>query len=106
MEEFRDLSFEDAQNEIKKGREILQDVGISTDIFVPPTWTINKETIDALSQLQFNIVETEEEILILDKNTRLATNILNWDAGSELLDQLYRQVNKRIFRNKVMGNTE
>ena len=33
--------------------------------FVPPTWTINKETIDALSQLQFNIVETEEEILIL-----------------------------------------
>ena len=81
MEEFRDLSFEDAQNEIKKGREILQDVGISTDIFVPPTWTINKETIDALSQLQFNIVETEEEILILDKNTRLATNILNWDAG-------------------------
>ena len=47
LEEFRDLSFEDAQNEIKKGSEILQDVGISTDIFVPPTWTINKETIDA-----------------------------------------------------------
>ena len=81
MEEFRDLTLEDAQAEIKKGMEILQDVGISTDIFVPPTWTINKETIDALSQLQFNIVETEEEILILDKNTRLATNILNWDAG-------------------------
>jgi predicted deacetylase len=106
LEEFRDLSFEDALNEIKKGMKILQDVGIPTDIFVPPTWTINKETIDALSKLQFNIVETEEEILILDKNTRLATNILNWDAGSELLDQLYRQINKRIFRNKVMGNTE
>jgi predicted deacetylase len=106
LEEFRELSFEDALNEIKKGMKILQDVGIPTDIFVPPTWTINKETIDALSKLQFNIVETEEEILILNKNTRLATNILNWDAGSELLDQLYRQINKRIFRNKVMGNTE
>ena len=57
--------------------------------------------------INFNsILWIEEEILILNKNTGLATNILNWDAGSELFRSTIRQINKRIFRNKVMGNTE
>jgi predicted deacetylase len=56
-------------------------VGIKIDVFVPPTWTVNKQAMDALRELDFNIVETEEEILILNKktHTRLHTNILNWD---------------------------
>jgi hypothetical protein len=56
--------------------------------------------------LHFSITETEQEILILEKNTRLLTNILNWDHGAEILDQLFRQVNKLLFKKKVMSNTE
>lgn len=55
LEEFRDLSFEDARDEIKKGIKIFQDVGIPTDIFVPPTWAIryneNKITQPTISHL-------------------------------------------------------
>ena len=52
------------------------------------------------SQLQFNIVEYEEEILILDKNTRLATNILNWDAGSELLINYIDKLTSEFLETK------
>jgi predicted deacetylase len=106
LEEFRELSLNEARDEIKKGLDIFSQIGVRTDVFIPPTWTINKDTMDALRELHFNIVETDQELLILGKNTRLATSILNWDVGSKMLDQLYRQVNKRLFRDKVMGNTE
>ena len=45
--------------------------------------------MDALSQLHFNIVETEEEILILDKKRRLATNILNWHVACPNCDNKF-----------------
>lgn len=106
IEEFHNLSREEARGELKKGLEIFDSMCINTDIFVPPTWTINKNTMDALENLKFNIVETEQEILILSKNTRLLTNILNWDVGSPMLNQRFLQINKSLFRNKVMGNTE
>jgi predicted deacetylase len=106
LEEFRHLTFQEACDEIKKGLDIFSELGISTKYFVPPTWTVNKDTMDALNYLHFSITETEQEILILEKNTRLLTNILNWDHGAEILDQLFRQVNKLLFKKKVMSNTE
>lgn len=106
LEEFWHLTLQEAIDEIKKGRDILAEMGISTNYFVPPTWTVNKDTFDALTFLHFSITETEQEILVLEKNTRLLTNILNWDHGAEILDQIYRQVNKELFRKKVMSNTE
>jgi predicted deacetylase len=106
LEEFRQLTREEARDEIKKAIELFSQIGIRTDVFLPPTWTINKDTIDALLDLHFNIVETDQELIILSKNTRLATSILNWDAGSQMLNRLYRDINKRLFRRKIMGNTE
>jgi predicted deacetylase len=91
---------------LKKGLEIFNSLEIKTDVFVPPTWTINKDSMEALKNLKFNIVETEQEILILRKNTRLLTNILNWDVGSPMLNLRFMEINKNLFRKKVMGNTE
>lgn len=105
-EEFGHLDMMETENRIKKGLEILTDVAIETDVFIPPTWIVNKQTMEVLDKLSFNIVETEEEILILKKNTRLHADVLNWDRGSKELNKVFCTINKRLYESKVMGNTQ
>jgi predicted deacetylase len=108
IEEFRDLNLQETQNEIRQAVEIFSEAGIGkkAEVFVPPTWTINKQTMHVLIELGFSIVETEDEIIILNKNTRLQANILNWDQGSKELNHILLDTNKRSYRNKVMCNTQ
>jgi predicted deacetylase len=106
IEDFHNLDFKCAQEELKKGIEIFDKAEIKTDVFIPPTWAINKYTIDALISLGFNIVETESEIVLLNKNTRLHTDILNWDQGLPQANQLFLGINKRRYKEKVMANTQ
>jgi predicted deacetylase len=105
-EEFHDLSMKDTEDEIKRGMNILNDMAIKTDVFVPPTWTVTKQTMEVLSKLGFNIVETDEEILILKKSTRLHADTLNWDRGSKEMNKVFCTINKQLYEKKVMGNTQ
>jgi hypothetical protein len=47
-----------------------------------------------LTELHFNIIETEEKVLILNKNTRLNANILDWDQGSKEVNRAFVNINK------------
>jgi predicted deacetylase len=105
-EEFHNLSMKDTENEIKRGMNILNDTAIKTDVFIPPTWTVTKQTMEVLSKLGFNIVETDEEILILKKSTRLHADTLNWDRGSKEMNKVFCAINKQLYEKKVMGNTQ
>ncbi len=105
-EEFYNLGMRDTESEIKRGVNILSDMGIKTDVFVPPTWTVTKQTMEVLGKLGFNIVETDEEILILKKSTRLHADTLNWDRGSKEMNKVFCTINKQLYEKKVMGNTQ
>jgi predicted deacetylase len=103
LEEFHNLNLKSAREEIRKGVKIFQEVGIGKNhIFIPPTWAVNKDTVDALKSLQFKLVETEEEIILLDKNVRLLSNILNWDLGSLKTDNKYATLIKKLFNKKLL----
>jgi predicted deacetylase len=107
IEHFNDLSFDDSKKEFKKGLEMLSESGIkNVDAFVPPTWSINKHTMEALNEVNLNIIETDEEILVLSKNLRLHSNILNWDQGSKEANRNFLNINKTLYEKKVMGNTQ
>jgi hypothetical protein len=58
-----------------------------------------------LTELHFNIIETEEEVLILNKNTRLHANILDWDQGSKEVNRAFVAINKGLGE-KIMGNSQ
>jgi predicted deacetylase len=106
IEDFYNMKIGRVKQDITKGIQILEESGINSQIFVPPTWAINKYTVDVLIELGFNVAETEEEILILDKNTRLHTNILNWDTGFEHASRIFLDINKRAYKQKVMQNIQ
>lgn len=107
IEHFNNLSYDDSKKEFKRGLEMLSECGIkNVDTFVPPTWSINKYTMDALKECNLNIIETEEEILVMTKNIRLHSNLLNWDQGSKEVDRIFLRINKALYKKKIMGNTQ
>src|SRR5215203_4271801 len=105
IEDFHTFSIEEAKSHLQNAVNMLKEAGINTTVFVPPTWTINKPTIDDLIQLGFKLVEGKEEILIVDsKNTRkLHADVLNWDqSGSPEKNKEYLAKNKQMYELQAM----
>lgn len=105
IEDFHTFSVEEARRHLQNAIDILKESGINTTVFVPPTWAINKPTIDDLIQLGFKLVEGKEEILIIDrKKTRsFHAGVLNWDqSGSPEKNKQYLTKNKQLYRLEVV----
>jgi predicted deacetylase len=72
-----------AEEEIRAGLEIFQEVGIRSNVFIPPAWKLNDSSIEVLQKLGFTLVEIQEEyILLSDKTYRKIKipKVLNWDS--------------------------
>ena len=107
IEDFHTYSIEEAKNHLQNAINVVKEAGISnTNVFVPPTWAINKPTIDDLIQLGFRLAEAKEEILIIysrKKTKRLHASVLNWDEyGSPQKNIECLTKNKQLYRLKVM----
>jgi predicted deacetylase len=105
IEDFHTFSIEEAKKHLQDAINIFKDARITTNVFIPPTWAINNPTIDDLVELGFTILETKEEILILDseKRRRLHAGLLNWDqSGSPQKNKEYLAKNKQLYRLLVM----
>lgn len=105
IEDFHTFSIDEAKKHLQNAVIVLRDAGINTAVFVPPTWAINKPTIDDLIQLGFKLVEGKEEVLIIDhKDTmRLHAGVLNWDqTGSPLKNKQYLSKNKFLYKLEIL----
>ena len=109
IEDFAHLDPKKDETDIKEAMAIFSKSGLTSDLFIPPTWAINKYTMDLLVKLGFFLVETEQEIILLQKNIRLHANVLNWDRGKVgrgLVERLFMDINKRLYREKIMKNAQ
>jgi predicted deacetylase len=102
IEEFGDLTMKQAKGTLNSALNLFRDAGIGkTKTFIPPTWAINKQTVEALKNLNFKVVETEEEIILLNRRMRLLSTVLNWDLGSLRTDMKYHRLIKNLFKKQV-----
>jgi predicted deacetylase len=72
-----------AEEEIRAGLEIFQEIEIRPKIFVPPAWKLNDSSIEVLEKLGFILAETQEEfVLFSDKSFKKirVPKVLNWDS--------------------------
>jgi predicted deacetylase len=72
-----------AEEEIRAGLEIFQEIKIRPNVFVPPAWKLNDSSIEVLEKLGFSLAETQEEFILLsDKAFRKikVPKVLNWDS--------------------------
>jgi predicted deacetylase len=105
IEDFHAFSIEEAKRHLQSAINVLKEAGINTTIFVPPTWAINRPTIDDLIQLGFKLAEGKEEILIIDrkKTRKLHAGVLNWDqSGSPEKNKEYLEKNKQLYMLEVV----
>jgi predicted deacetylase len=72
-----------AEEEIRAGLEIFQEIEIRPNVFVPPAWKLNDSSIEVLEKLGFSLAETQEEFILLSNKAFRkikVPKVLNWDS--------------------------
>jgi hypothetical protein len=84
FDNFHETKEADAEEQIRAGLEIFHEIGINTDVFIPPAWKLNNSSINVLGKLGFKLAEEQEEYLLLfsqDKFNKIKLpKVLNWDS--------------------------
>lgn len=83
FDDFHTVTKAAAEEEIRAGLEIFQEIGIKPNVFVPPAWKLNDSSIKVLEKLGFILTEIQEEFILLsDKAFRKikVPKVLNWDS--------------------------
>ena len=83
FDDFHTVTKAAAEEEIRAGLEIFQEIGIKPNVFVPPAWKLNDSSIKVLEKLGFILAEMQEEFILLsDKAFRKikVSKVLNWDS--------------------------
>ncbi len=83
FDDFHAVTKAAAEEEIRAGLEIFQEIGIKPNVFVPPAWKLNDSSIKVLEKLGFILTEIQEEFILLsDKAFRKikVPKVLNWDS--------------------------
>src|SRR5215212_842540 len=84
FDDFHTVEEADAEEQILAGLEIFHEIGINTNVFIPPAWKLNNSSIKVLEKLGFKLAEEQEEYLLLlsqqeFKKIKLP-KVLNWDS--------------------------
>ncbi len=85
FDNFHETTEADAEEQIRAGIEIFHQIGIETNVFIPPAWKLNNSSIKVLEKLGFKLAEEQEEYLLLlsqqqeSKKIKLP-KVLNWDS--------------------------
>ena len=83
FDDFHTVTKAAAEEEIRTGLEIFQEIRIKPNVFVPPAWKLNDSSIRVLEKLGFILAEMQEEFILLsDKAFRKikVPKVLNWDS--------------------------
>ena len=84
FDNFHDTKEADAEEQIRAGLEIFHEIGINTNVFIPPAWKLNNSSIKVLEKLGFKLAEEQEEYLLLvsqqDYKKIKLPKVLNWDS--------------------------
>jgi predicted deacetylase len=84
FDDFHTLTKTAAEEEIRAGLEIFQEIGVKTNVFIPPAWKLNDRSIEVLGKLGFKLSEMQEEYILLPSHKPFkkikVPKILNWDS--------------------------
>jgi hypothetical protein len=83
FDNFHSVTKSEAEEEIRCGLEIFQEIKIKTNVFIPPAWKLNDSSLKILEKLGFKFSETQERLILLSKGSFKKINVpkvFNWDS--------------------------
>ena len=106
FDNFHDTKEADAEEQIRAGLEIFHEIGIETNVFIPPAWKLNNSSIKVLEKLGFKLAEEKEEYLLLYSQRELKKiklpKVLNWDStGHPEMNTVNMGRDERAFRSQI-----
>jgi predicted deacetylase len=91
--------------EIRAALEIFNQVGLDTNIFVPPRWKLDRTSIKVLEKLGFRLAEIQEKFILIRprkfKKISVA-KVLSWDSyGDPAKNTVNIDKNRRRFKRLI-----
>jgi predicted deacetylase len=83
FDDFHAVTKSTAEEEIRAGLEIFQEIGIKSNVFIPPSWKLNNSSIEVLEKLGFVLAEMQEEFILFSNKAFKkikVPKVLNWDS--------------------------
>ena len=83
FDDFHTVTEAAAEEQIRAGLEIFHEIGINTNVFIPPAWKLNNSSIKVLEKLGFGLTEMQEEFVLLSNmkcDKIKVPKVLNWDS--------------------------
>ena len=83
FDDFHTVTKAVAEEEIRAGLEIFQEVKIKSSIFIPPAWKLNEASIEILEKLGFVFSEMQERLVLLSTESYekiKVAKVFNWDS--------------------------
>ena len=83
FDNFHSVTKSTAEEEIRAGLEIFQEIKIKTNVFIPPAWKLNDEIIEVLAKLGFDFSEMQERLILLSNKSFKkikVPKVFNWDS--------------------------
>jgi predicted deacetylase len=97
-----------AEQELRAGIQILQQIGIKPNVFIPPCWKLNLNSIVVLGKLGFRLTEIMKKYVLLHSRTfkKIAVpKVLNWDSYGDPEKNIVNITRNRI-RFKLLAKPD
>lgn len=103
FDDFHTIEKGGAEEEIRAGLQIFSEVGIYTNVFIPPAWKLNENSIIVLEKTGFRLAEIQEKFILIDEKAfkKITTpKIFNWDStGKPEKNKVNIEKDRKIFDN-------
>lgn len=86
FDNFHTIAKGEAEEEIRAGLQIFSEIGIHTNVFIPPAWKLNENSIKDLEKTGFRLAEIQEKFILLNKKEfkKITTpKVFNWDSTGQ-----------------------
>ena len=98
IEDFHTLTTEETKDEITKGILIFGQASLpKPKVFIPPAWYVSLSTLEALQQMEFELVESMDMFYLVQKEIAVVTQqVMNWDTSGDI------QENKKMIKENQL----
>lgn len=104
IEDFHTLTTKETKNEIAKGLSIFKKASLPIPrVFIPPAWYVSLSTLEALQQMNFEIVESMNRIYLVKKEIAIVTQqVMNWDVSGDAKENKKMIKENQLVFDKIM----
>lgn len=104
LEDFHTLTTGEAKDEISKGLLILNQGNLPRPkVFIPPAWHVGLTTLEALQQMEFEMVESMDNIYLVQKGIFIVTQqVMNWDISGDVQQNKKTIKENQLVYDKIM----